>query len=201
MVVIIDNNDSFTYNIVEMVRRILDESANSVDELPAVSENVQVLPNSGLSINDPDSMNPGHLILSPGPGRPEDTGLLPDVVRHFAGRIPILGICLGFQVIAQVFGARIKKADHLAHGRPDPVIHDGQGLFVSLPMPCRFTRYHSLAVDASSLPGCLQATAYAPDGELMALRHQSSPIYGVQFHPESIGSESGSQLFANFLSL
>ena len=201
MVVIIDNNDSFTYNIVEMVRRILDESVNSVDEFPAASGNVKVLPNSGISINDLGSMNPSHLILSPGPGRPEDTGLLPDVVRYFAGRIPILGICLGLQVIAQVFGARIKKAGHLVHGRPDPVTHDGQGLFVSLPEPCRFTRYHSLAVDASSLPRCLQATAYAPDGELMALRHRSFPIYGVQFHPESIGSESGSQLFTNFLSL
>ena len=190
MTALIDNYDSFTYNIYQMISRILEDEPE---------EEVRVFRNDEITIEELEALNPVRIIISPGPGTPSDAGISVQVIRAFAGKVPILGICLGHQSLAQAFGGEIVQAKAIVHGKVEPITIDGKGVLRNLPNPCRFTRYHSLAVDPSSVPPELEISARSADGEIMGLRHRELPIEGVQFHPESIGSEFGERLLANFL--
>lgn len=185
MILVIDNYDSFTYNLVQYL--------GELGESPEVRRNDQI------TLGEIREMAPEAIILSPGPGRPEEAGICPELVRRFAGHIPILGVCLGHQVIARVFGGKVVRAGRLMHGKTSPVLHDGKTLFRGLPSPFEAMRYHSLIVDRESLPAELVITAETPEGEVMALRHRDCPLEGVQFHPESVLTEEGKRLLANFL--
>ncbi|OOF11651.1 MULTISPECIES: aminodeoxychorismate/anthranilate synthase component II [Salinivibrio] len=189
MLLIIDNYDSFTYNLYQYFCQL------GVD--------VCVKRNDELAIADIEAMEPSHLVISPGPCTPNEAGISLEVIRHFAGQIPILGVCLGHQSIAQVFGASVIRANAVMHGKTSLVEHDHQGVFNRLPSPFTVTRYHSLVVDPQTLPDCLTVTATTtePDGRqiIMGLKHRTLPIEGVQFHPESILTEHGHDLLANFL--
>jgi len=189
VLLIIDNYDSFTYNLYQYFCQL------GVD--------VCVKRNDELAIADIEAMEPSHLVISPGPCTPNEAGISLEVIRHFAGQIPILGVCLGHQSIAQVFGASVIRANAVMHGKTSLVEHDHQGVFNRLPSPFTVTRYHSLVVDPQTLPDCLTVTATTtePDGRqiIMGLKHRTLPIEGVQFHPESILTEHGHDLLANFL--
>ena len=187
MIAIIDNYDSFTYNIFQ--------------ELAALtSEEIRVFRNDKISPDRLESLEPSRIILSPGPGSPADAGICLEVVRRFTGKVPILGVCLGHQVIAEALGGRIIPAGSVVHGKVEKIKLDGRGLFRNLPGETGFTRYHSLAVERSALPGCLEITAESEDGEIMGLRHREYLVEGVQFHPESVGSgEAGRMILKNFL--
>jgi len=189
VLLIIDNYDSFTYNLYQYFCQL------GVD--------VCVKRNDELAIADIEAMEPSHLVISPGPCTPNEAGISLEVIRHFAGQIPILGVCLGHQSIAQVFGASVIRANAVMHGKTSLVEHDHQGIFNRLPSPFTVTRYHSLVVDPQTLPDCLTVTATTtePDGRqiIMGLKHRTLPIEGVQFHPESILTEHGHDLLANFL--
>jgi len=186
MILLIDNYDSFTYNIVQLMRTL-------------ASEPVEVVRNDALPLSELVDMRPSLLVLSPGPGRPEGAGVLCDAIRHFAGRIPILGVCLGHQAIGEVFGGKVVHAQRLMHGKVSEITSDGQGVFAGIENPFKAMRYHSLALERASLPDCLQVTASSEDGEIMGVRHLSMPIEGVQFHPESIMTPIGKRLFRNFV--
>jgi anthranilate synthase/phosphoribosyltransferase len=187
MILIIDNYDSFTWNLYQYLCEL-------------AAEEVRVVRNDRLSLEEVERLAPSRLVLSPGPGRPEGAGISLEAVRRFAGRIPILGVCLGHQAIAQAFGARIVQARRIVHGKTEQVNLDGRGLFRGIPLPATVTRYHSLVVDPDSLPEQLEVTATSLDGEIMGLRHREHPVEGVQFHPESVGTPVGKRLLANFLS-
>lgn len=187
MIVLIDNYDSFTYNVYQYVTRLSNEE-------------VRVVRNNEITVQEIASLDPSRLIISPGPGRPEDAGISVDAILHFAGKIPILGICLGHQAIAQAFGGNIVQAKHIKHGIAEEMSLDGKGVFRTIGKKGVFTRYHSLAAEESSLPDVLEITARAEDGEIMGLRHRTFDIEGVQFHPESIAAEHGDALFKAFLS-
>jgi anthranilate synthase/phosphoribosyltransferase len=186
MTVLIDNYDSFTFNLYQYLSELTDEK-------------ITVLRNDTVTAADIVGMKPDRVVISPGPGRPEDAGVSVQVIRELAGKVPILGVCLGHQAIAFAFGARIIQAERIVHGKAEPMTLDGRGLFRSIPSPAMFTRYHSLAVDPDSLPEELEVTARSPDGEIMGLRHRNHIVEGVQFHPESMASESGKKLLSNFL--
>ena len=188
--VIIDNYDSFTYNIYQMVSRIIENDPD---------QEVKVIRNDEISILELEKLNPARLIISPGPGTPSDAGISIEAIKAFAGKIPILGVCLGHQCLAEAYGGDIVQARNIVHGKVEPIEVDGAGVLRNLPNPCSFTRYHSLAVDPTSVPQELEVTSRSADGEIMGLRHKTLPIEGVQFHPESIGSEFGNRLLANFL--
>jgi anthranilate synthase/aminodeoxychorismate synthase-like glutamine amidotransferase len=183
----IDNYDSFTYNAVQALGLLHGE--------------VKVVRNNRISPGEAADLNPDYLVISPGPGGPEDAGVTNDLIKTFAGRIPILGICLGHQCIAHTFGGRVVNADRLVHGKASRVYHDGCTIFRGLSNPISAARYHSLIVEEASLPKCLEMSAYTTDGEIMGIRHKEFPIEGVQFHPESILTECGMNLFQNFLAL
>ena len=190
MLLMIDNYDSFTYNIVQY--------------LGELGADVQVYRNDKVTIEAIEAMNPTQIVISPGPGTPDKAGISTAVIDHFAGKLPMLGICLGHQSIGQVFGGNIVRAARVMHGKLSSIYHDGQGVFSKLSNPITETRYHSLGIEAASLPQCLQVTAWTEDEagereEIMAVRHISLAIQGVQFHPESILSEHGHQLLQNFL--
>jgi anthranilate synthase/aminodeoxychorismate synthase-like glutamine amidotransferase len=185
-VLVIDNYDSFVYNLVQYVG--------------ARGASVVVKRND-VSLAELHQLEPDCIIISPGPGRPEDAGISGDVVRVFGMQTPILGVCLGHQVIGQVFGAEIGYAQRIMHGKVSQVHHDSQGIFSGLKNPLHATRYHSLIVRRDHFPACLQISARAEDGEVMGIRHRTLPIEGVQFHPESILTEGGKQLIENFLRL
>ncbi len=189
-IVLIDNYDSFTYNIYQMISELLLEESDL---------ELKVFRNDEITMDDLIGMSPTGLIISPGPGIPADAGISVDAVRQFAGKIPILGICLGHQAIAEAFGGKIIQARSIVHGKAGAINIDGKGVLRNLSNPCLFTRYHSLAVDAASLPEELEISAWAEDGEIMGLRHREWIVEGVQFHPESIGSPQGERLLANFL--
>ncbi len=185
MLLMIDNYDSFTYNLVQYL-----------GELGAT---VKVFRNDEVGIEQIEALRPEQLVISPGPCTPNEAGVSVAAIKHFAGKLPILGVCLGHQSIGAAFGGRIVHAKRLMHGKVSPVHHNGEGVFRGLPNPVTCTRYHSLAVERESLPDCLEVTAWTEDGEIMGLRHESLPIEGVQFHPESILTEHGHQLLRNFL--
>ena len=190
MLLMIDNYDSFTYNIVQY--------------LGELGADVQVYRNDAVTIETIEAMNPTQIVISPGPCTPDKAGISTAVIDHFAGKIPLLGICLGHQSIGQVFGGNIVRAARVMHGKLSSIYHDGQGVFSTLSNPFTATRYHSLVIEAASLPQCLQVTAWTQDEagereEIMAVRHTSLAIQGVQFHPESILSEQGHRLLQNFL--
>ncbi|CAH8704421.1 aminodeoxychorismate/anthranilate synthase component II [Paenibacillus thiaminolyticus] len=187
MILVIDNYDSFTYNLVQY--------------LGELGEEVQVCRNDEIDIAGIERLQPDHLLLSPGPCTPNEAGITLQVIEHFAGRIPILGVCLGHQAIGQAFGGEVVRAERLMHGKTSPIIHQGESIFAGLPNPFTATRYHSLIVDRASLPACLGITAETAEGEIMGLQHKEYPIVGVQFHPESIISEHGHQMLRNFLSM
>jgi len=185
MTLLIDNYDSFTYNIYQMISEIADEE-------------VRVVRNDTISIAELKTLSPHRLVISPGPGTPRQAGISVEAVKFFADKIPILGICLGHQCIAEAFGSTIVQARDIVHGKVQPIDIDGKGILRNLPNPCSFTRYHSLAVDPLRIPEELEVSARSFDGEIMGLRHRRLPIEGVQFHPESIGSSYGERLFTNF---
>ncbi|MBG9795531.1 anthranilate synthase component II [Paenibacillus dendritiformis] len=187
MILVIDNYDSFTYNLVQY--------------LGELGEEVQVCRNDEIDIAGIERLRPDHLLLSPGPCTPNEAGITLQVIEHFAGKIPILGVCLGHQAIGQAFGGEVVRAGRLMHGKTSPILHRGESIFAGLPNPFTATRYHSLIVDRASLPACLAITAETAEGEIMGLQHREYPIVGVQFHPESIISEHGHQMLRNFLSM
>lgn len=184
MILIIDNYDSFTFNLVQYIR--------------SLGKEVIVKRNDQISIEDIHKMQPSHILLSPGPGNPNEAGICLEVVNTFYQQIPILGVCLGHQIIAQAFGGRVEKALRPMHGKTALINHDEIGVFQSIAAPLRVARYHSLIVDAPSLPACFQISARTKDGEIMAIRHKKYQIEGVQFHPEAILTESGFEMLANF---
>lgn len=183
----IDNYDSFTYNIVQYFGEL--------------GEAVHVARNDQISLDDIERLQPNRICISPGPGTPADAGISVPTILHFGGKLPILGVCLGHQAIGAAYGGDVIRARTIMHGKTSAISHTGSDVFAGLPSPYTVTRYHSLAVDRATLPGCLEVTAQTDDGEIMGLRHKSLPIFGVQFHPESILSEHGHALLKNFLSL
>ncbi len=187
MILVIDNYDSFVYNIVQY--------------LGELKEEVVVYRNDAVSIPGIEKMDPEYIVISPGPGRPENAGISCEIIRKLGNRIPILGVCLGHQCIGHVFGGRVIGAPRLMHGKTSPVHHVKKGLFKGIPSPFTATRYHSLIVEKESLPEDLEVTAWTCEGEVMGLRHRKLPITGVQFHPESILTEHGMTLLSNFLSM
>lgn len=191
MILVLDNYDSFTYNLVQILGELGTE--------PMVRRNDQV------TVDEVDAMHPDAVVISPGPGVPSAAGISVPLVQALAGRVPVLGVCLGHQAIGEAFGGRIVRADRIMHGKTSPIEHTGTGLFAGLPSPFPAMRYHSLVVDPTTLPRALEITAWAADrpagNEIMGLEHQSHPVFGVQFHPESIGTDAGRTLLANFVSL
>ncbi|HEX5680762.1 MAG TPA: aminodeoxychorismate/anthranilate synthase component II [Desulfobacterales bacterium] len=187
MLVMIDNFDSFTYNLFQYLMQLGAE--------------VRVTRNNSLTVAELEELNPRGLIISPGPGRPEDAGITVAAIRHFSGRIPILGVCLGHQAIALAFGAKVVAARRLMHGKTSAVTADGRSLFQGIQSPFQAMRYHSLAVNREGLPDSLEVSAESEDGEIMGLRHRSHPTEGLQFHPESIMTTVGKRLLRNFLKI
>ncbi|MEZ4865459.1 MAG: aminodeoxychorismate/anthranilate synthase component II [Caldilineaceae bacterium] len=188
MIAVIDNYDSFTYNLVQFLGEI-------------GAKDIQVWRNDVIDVEELAEFGPTHIVISPGPGTPEkDSGISNDIIRVLGKQTPVLGVCLGQQCIGYVFGGHVIRAPRLMHGKVSPVEHDGKGIFKGLPSPFTATRYHSLIVE-EPLPDVLEATAHTAEGELMGLRHKTLPIYGVQFHPESILTEHGKDILANFLKL
>lgn len=185
MIVMIDNYDSFTYNLVQY--------------LGELGEELRVFRNDKITIKELEELAPDFIMISPGPCTPDDAGISLEVIRHFAGKIPLFGVCLGHQAMAQVFGGKVIRAERLMHGKTSQVIHDGKTIFNEIPSPYQATRYHSLIVEKESLPECLEISAWTEEGEIMGLRHQELAVEGVQFHPESIITDHGKQLLRNFI--
>jgi len=184
MILIIDNYDSFTYNLVQY--------------LGELGAEIHVVRNDELTLGEIHDLNPQRIVISPGPGDPNDGGISNDVIREFGQNIPLLGVCLGHQCIAHVFGGVVTRAPRLMHGKTSAVYHNGNGVFNGVPSPFNATRYHSLIVE-EPLPDSLQVIAFTSEGEVMGLRHKEFPVVGVQFHPESILTEHGKRILANFL--
>ncbi|MEO8892284.1 MAG: aminodeoxychorismate/anthranilate synthase component II [Coleofasciculaceae cyanobacterium] len=192
MLVVIDNYDSFTYNLVQYLGEL-------GTELP-VASNIQVYRNDKITIEQIAALKPDGVVISPGPERPEDAGISGALIREFAATLPILGVCLGHQSIGQIFGAKIIRSPVLMHGKTSQIHHTGVGVFRGLANPFQATRYHSLVIDRESCPEILEITAWVDDGTIMGVRHRNYPLLeGVQFHPESILTSSGKQLLRNFL--
>jgi anthranilate synthase component 2 len=181
----IDNYDSFTYNLVQYFGEL--------------GEDVRTYRNDEITIEAIEQLNPSRICISPGPCTPHEAGISVPVLKHFAGKLPILGVCLGHQSIGAAFGGKVIRAQQVMHGKTSPIKHTGVGVFKNLPSPYTIIRYHSLAIARDSLPDCLDITAWTDDGEIMGVRHKQFPIEGVQFHPESILSEHGHALLQNFL--
>jgi len=182
---LIDNYDSFTYNLVQAFL--------------VLGADVRVFRNDAIDIAAAKALQPTHLCISPGPGTPYDAGISMDMIRAFAGQIPVFGVCLGHQSITEVFGGKVVRAGRLMHGKTSPVNHDGRTLFVGLPQPCEVGRYHSLIAQPESLPPVLEVSARTPEGEIMGIRHREFMVEGVQFHPESVLTPEGPTLMGNFL--
>ena len=187
MLLLIDNYDSFTYNLFQY--------------LSELGEEVWVTRNDKVTLGEIEVRLPRRIVISPGPGTPEQAGICNEVIRHFGNRIPILGVCLGHQCVGYSYGAKVERAGEIKHGKSSLIYHDGKSCFEGLPNPFSAIRYHSLAVMPDDLPGCLEVTAWTSNGMIMGLRHRQFPVEGVQFHPESIMTEVGKDLLRNFLRL
>ncbi len=187
MIAVIDNYDSFTYNLVQYLGTLGAEVHVRRNDAITVAE-LQALPLTGL-------------LVSPGPGEPRDAGVTEDAIRALAGRVPILGVCLGHQALGEVYGGKVVRAQRLMHGKTSPILHKGRGIFAGLDNPFEATRYHSLIVDRDTLPDCFEVMAWTPENELMGIKHKDHETWGVQFHPESILTTSGLKLIENFLTL
>ncbi len=185
MILVIDNYDSFTYNIVQY--------------LGEMGQEVVVHRNDAITTDEIAALKPDHLLVSPGPCDPELAGISVEAIQRFAGQIPILGVCLGHQSIGHAFGGKVVRADRLMHGKTSPIRHNGRGVFEGMPNDFRATRYHSLLVERNSLPDCLEITAETAEGEIMGLRHKTLAVEGVQFHPESVLTENGRRILENFV--
>ncbi len=185
MILVIDNYDSFTYNLVQY--------------LGEMGADIQVVRNNEVTVPEILERQPDQILISPGPCSPKEAGISVDTIRQLAGKVPILGVCLGHQSIGYAFGGNIIRAGKLMHGKTSQITHDGKGVFAGLPNPFKATRYHSLVIEKQSLPDVLEVTATSEDGEIMGVRHKTLAVEGVQFHPESILTESGKALLGNFL--
>jgi anthranilate synthase component 2 len=185
MILMIDNYDSFTYNLVQY--------------LGELGAEVSVYRNDEITVERVEALRPSHIVLSPGPCTPNEAGITLPLLARLAGKVPILGVCLGHQAIGQAFGGRVVRAGQVMHGKTSRVRHDEKGVFTGVPDPFVATRYHSLVVEKASLPDCLEATAHAEDGEIMGLRHRELPVEGVQFHPEALLTEHGHRMLQNFI--
>lgn len=187
MILVIDNYDSFTFNLVQY--------------LGEMGQELKVFRNDALTLDKIEALAPRSIVISPGPGRPENSGIIIPVIREFSGKMPILGVCLGHQAIGAAFGGDVVSAPQIMHGKTSNIYHDGKSVFRGLPTPFRATRYHSLVVSPETLPDCLEVSAKTEDGVIMGLRHRSMAVEGVQFHPESILTDTGKKLLSNFLSM
>ena len=187
MILVIDNYDSFTYNLVQY--------------LGELGQEPQVWRNDKITLEEIEELAPERIVISPGPCTPNEAGISIDVVNHFSGKLPILGVCLGHQSIGQAFGGRVVRAERLMHGKTSMIEHDGLSIYGGVPSPFEATRYHSLVVERSTLPDCLEISAETREGEIMGLRHKEYPVEGVQFHPESILTSEGKNILSNFLTL
>jgi len=187
MILMIDNYDSFTYNLVQY--------------LSELGQKLVVYRNDKIDIEQIKRLRPSQIVISPGPGRPKEAGISEDVIKEFGPNIPLLGVCLGHQAIGEVFGGKVIRADKLMHGKTSLIYHNSNSVFKGLPNPFEATRYHSLIVEKKSLPDSLQVTAWTKDNEIMGLAHKKFPIWGVQFHPESILTKEGKQLLKNFINI
>jgi len=187
MILMIDNYDSFTYNLVQY--------------LSELGQRLVVYRNDKITIDEIKKIKPSHIVISPGPGRPKDAGISESVIKEFGPGTPLLGVCLGHQAIGEVFGGKVIRADNLMHGKTSMIHHDNSNIFKGLPNPFEATRYHSLIVEKKSLPEELEITAWTKDDEIMGLKHKKFPIWGVQFHPESILTKEGKSLLKNFVEL
>jgi len=187
MILMIDNYDSFTYNLVQYLGQF--------------GEEVAVHRNDAIALDEIEAMNPEAIFLSPGPCSPEQAGITIDVIRRFHRRVPLMGVCLGHQAIGQAFGGRVVRAGRIMHGKTSPILNDGRTIFQGLPSPFPAGRYHSLLVERESLPDCLEVSAETEEGEIMGLRHRTLTVEGIQFHPESILTPSGKRIIRNFLQL
>ena len=187
MLLMIDNYDSFTYNLVQYFGEL--------------GEEVVVHRNDKISLSDIERLAPQRIVISPGPCSPAEAGISVPLIQHFAGKIPLFGVCLGHQAIGAAFGGNVIRSGFLMHGKTSAIAHDGKGLFRGLDNPFQATRYHSLVVERSSLPQCLEMTAWVKEGEIMGLQHREFPVFGVQFHPESILTQGGKDILRNFLEL
>jgi anthranilate synthase component 2 len=187
MLLMIDNYDSFTYNLVQYFGQL--------------GEDVAVYRNDRITLEEIEHLSPERIVISPGPCSPNEAGISVSAIRHFAGKIPLLGVCLGHQAIGAAFGGNVVRSSFLMHGKTSPIFHNGKGLFQGLPNPFEATRYHSLIVERSSLPDCLEVTAWVENEEIMGLAHRELPVWGIQFHPESILTVGGMDLLRNFLEM
>ena len=187
MILMIDNYDSFTYNLVQY--------------LGELGQKIKVFRNDKITIRDIIRINPKRIVISPGPGRPEDAGISCELIKKFAGKIPILGVCLGHQAIGYVYGGKIVRAEKLMHGKTSLIYHNKKEIFRNIPNPFLATRYHSLLVERKSLPSCFEIIAQSKEKEIMGLRHKDYPLWGVQFHPESVLTRSGKDILNNFIKL
>jgi anthranilate synthase/aminodeoxychorismate synthase-like glutamine amidotransferase len=187
MLLLIDNYDSFTYNLFQY--------------LSELGEEVVVVRNDKVTIGEIETRAPERIVVSPGPGSPEEAGISSEVIRHFAGKVPILGVCLGHQCLGYTYGGKVSRAGEIMHGKSSLIYHDGKGVFKGLPNPFPAIRYHSLAVEEKNLPACLEISARTENGIIMGLRHREYPVEGVQFHPESIMTGVGKDLLKNFLGM
>lgn len=187
MILVIDNYDSFTYNLVQY--------------LGELGEDIEVYRNDKITIEEIEKLNPERILISPGPGCPSGAGISKEVISHFAGKVPILGVCLGHQSISEVYGAKIVRGDRIMHGKVSPIHHTGVDIFKDIPSPFMATRYHSLVVQPDTLTDPLEVIARTEEDEIMAVRHKELPIWGVQFHPESILTESGKKMLKNFIEI
>jgi anthranilate synthase/aminodeoxychorismate synthase-like glutamine amidotransferase len=187
VIAVIDNYDSFTYNLVQY--------------LGTLGAEVHVRRNDAITVAELKALKPAGLLISPGPGEPRDAGVTEDAIRALAGTVPILGVCLGHQALAEVYGGKVVRAPRLMHGKTSPILHRGRGLFAGLDNPFEATRYHSLIVERETLPGVFEVMAWTPENELMGIKHKDHETWGVQFHPESILTTSGLKLIENFLTL
>ncbi|MCG8336283.1 MAG: aminodeoxychorismate/anthranilate synthase component II [Proteobacteria bacterium] len=185
MILLLDNYDSFTFNLYQY--------------LGEMGEEIQVFRNDKISLSDIDKMAPDHIVLSPGPGRPDQAGIMIDLIKKFAAKIPILGICLGFQGIGEAFGGKVVHAPELFHGKTSEINHLGIGLYQDLPQHIEVARYHSLIVEKESLPDCFQITSWTRDNLIMGIRHHKYPLEGIQFHPESVLTRDGKTMLKNFI--